>query len=184
MVVHRCRFACARTTASDLFYTLLSTGNPFNVLYVWRQGASGGVRGTATDCGWNCDITNPIWICCVLRGKSSFAAFSSTYRYLLRFVCLGGGGGGGMVVFVSGDATCHWMRGVLLVSAADVWVLWRLLFGFCSHYQLHAVGPRGVHCCWCFCLYLASNPPLHALLCFCACNWCILCARLFSPWPG
>jgi len=32
----------------------------------------------------------------------------------------GGGGGGGMVVFVSGDATCHWMREALLVSAADV----------------------------------------------------------------
>jgi len=95
MVVRRCRFACARTTASDRFYTLLSTGNPFIVLYVWRQGASGGVRGTATDCGWNCDITDPFSICCVLRGTSSSVAVTSTYRYLLRFVCLGGGGGGG-----------------------------------------------------------------------------------------
>ncbi|OSX72597.1 hypothetical protein BU14_0419s0003 [Porphyra umbilicalis] len=91
MVVRRCRFACARTTASDRFYTLLSTGNPFIVLYVWRQGASGGVRETATDCGWNCDITNPFWICCVLRGKSSSAAVSSTYRMVKR------GGSGGSV---------------------------------------------------------------------------------------
>jgi len=74
----------------------VSTGYPFDVLYVRRQGGSGGVQGAATECGWNCDITDRFRIC-VCCGANRILRLCQVPigACLASFVWGGGGWGGG-----------------------------------------------------------------------------------------